>query len=74
MCRFCAYEDDVWTCTRTSETVSPGHACRMFRPGSCEYCVSFTPAADAATCALTGEEVHILDVCSDFVPRGGKSV
>lgn len=74
MCRFCAYAEDTWTCTRTSEPVRPEDTCRMFRPGSCENCISIVADEDGTVCGRTGEKTYILDVCSDYAPAGRKSV
>jgi len=73
-CRFCIHSEDIWVCSLNSAPTDYNGTCERYRPGSCENCNSVRMSAEGTLCAVTGEETHILSVCSDYDPSGRRSV
>ncbi|MCL1811203.1 MAG: hypothetical protein FWG41_03165 [Methanomassiliicoccaceae archaeon] len=73
-CRFCIHSGEDWVCLLKSIPTHGGGTCERYRPGSCENCSRLIMADGNAQCGATGEETHILSVCSDYDPSGKRSV
>jgi len=73
-CRFCIHSKGIWVCSLKDIPTESGGTCERYRPGSCENCNSLKMSGGDVLCTFTGEETHILSVCSNYDPSGKRSV